>query len=42
MALKYCAMEDLSMGQRLMLWAFNKYGKAFLAPSLYLRWQVTF
>ena len=35
-------MEGLSMGHRLMLWAFTKYGRAFLAPGLYLRLQLTF
>ena len=29
-------------GHPLMLYTFNKYGKEFIAASLYLRWQVTF
>ena len=37
----YCAMEDLSTGHQLMLYAFNRYQKSIPA-SLYLRWQVTF
>ena len=38
----YCAMEDLSTGHQLMLYAFNKYEKDFIPTSFYLRWQVTF
>ena len=38
----YCAMEDLSTGHQLMVYAFNTYQKDFIPTSLYLRWQVTF